>query len=310
MADFSVKQGDTAPAFTDTLTYSDGSTVNLAGSAVQFVMRTLWSALPQVQAAATITNPTNPATVSYTPTAVDSAIPGAYMGNWIVTFSSGAVMTFPTVGYLSIEVEENLVTPGGQQLVSLADVKNYLNIPAGDRSRDFELTMFIGGTRRPIEAIVRHVIPEQFDEWYDGGNYFVDLLERPVLSLQAVTEFRGPVQYDLSIIADPVHGSIYSCQLDRDRVVRRSSGGGVISFPDRPQSVHVVYTAGRLSMPDHIRLGTLEMIRENWQQTQQLRPGAWGGATDQPADAAPPSMLVSKRVREILVSSRRHPSVR
>jgi hypothetical protein len=39
MADFTIKQGDTSPSLTDTLTYSDGTTVNLTGASVNIVVQ-------------------------------------------------------------------------------------------------------------------------------------------------------------------------------------------------------------------------------------------------------------------------------
>ena len=51
MADFTIRKGDTRPILTDTLTYSDGSTVNLTGSSVKFVMRALTGTGPTTNTA-------------------------------------------------------------------------------------------------------------------------------------------------------------------------------------------------------------------------------------------------------------------
>src|SRR2546427_753279 len=135
-ADYVVKQSDTAPALVDTLTYSDGNPVDLTGCSVALVMRSLTSSAPvELTGQVTITNPLGGA-LQYSPSSEDTAAAGLFMANWIVTYPDATRMTFPSVGYISVAVEENLTTPGGQQLVGLSDVKDYLNVPPGDRIHD------------------------------------------------------------------------------------------------------------------------------------------------------------------------------
>jgi hypothetical protein len=312
VADYVVKQGDVLPYFTDTLTYIDGSAVDLTGATVRFVMRSLTGAQPITNAVATITNA--PAgQVLYQPTTTDTATPDQYMGNWLVYFPGfTAPQTWPTDGYLWIEVEENILTVGGATIVGLPDVKDYLNIPAGDRSHDAKLLRRINAAIPVVENIVGAVLPTQWDEWYDGGQTAIRLRHRPVMTLQAVTEYRGPIAYPLTIIADPSHGSTYSCQLDTaSRVVRRTAGGGVIAFPFMPQGVHIVYTAGRSPVPPNIVEGMLELLRVNYQQTQQRSPrmsGA-GQADDDLEQKGPPTFFVPNRVKELLSPTKRAPSV-
>ena len=69
-----------------------------------------------------------------------------------MTFSGGTVMTFPTDGYIEINIEENLTTPGGARLVSLGEIKDHLNIPAADRTRDAKLLRMLAGFVTPYGA--------------------------------------------------------------------------------------------------------------------------------------------------------------
>jgi hypothetical protein len=132
--------------------------------------------------------------------------------------------------------------------------------------------------------------------------------------LSAVTEYRGPIPYPLTIIPDPSFGSTYSVMLDTaQRIVRRTAGGGVIAFPFMPQSVHTVYTAGRNPIPENIIEGTLELLRVNYQRTQQMSPrpggGAGGSDDDDLGEKGPPTFYVPNRVKEMLNPKRRHPRI-
>lgn len=317
MPDFTTHQGDTSPTWTDSLVDATGATVNLTGASVQFVMRTLTASTPTTNAAATIVTPAT-GQVSYTPTATDTALAGHYMGSWVVTFSGGAVSTFPVDGYLDIWIEENLTTPGGALLLSLSEAKQHLRIDASDRSHDDELLQMISGITPAIEQITGPILQRQCDEWYEGGQTFVELRQNPVVTLTAVSEFRGPIEYALKLIADPAHGDIYSAMLDpdtRDRVVRRTSGGGVIAFPVGPQTVHVVYTAGRVSVPSNVTEAVREYLRIYYQGSEQAGTphfgGGYGGAPENDGYPSRPPIGFSLpgRVRELLAPSRRAPVI-
>jgi hypothetical protein len=125
--------------------------------------------------------------------------------------------------------------------------------------------------------------------------------------LNAISEYRGPIEYTLSIVEDPAHGSIYSAMMDMDGIVtRRTSGGGVIAFPAMPRSVHVWYTAGQASVPSNVYEATLELIRINYQHTQQAGAAGFGR---EPTEEKPMGFFVPGRVYELLTPTRRAPSV-
>lgn len=315
MADWQIKQGDAGSIiFGDTLTYSDGTSPNLNGATVQFVMRARSQNAPTTEATATITNNQSPATVQYTPTATDTATAGLFTAYWIVTFSGGQIQRFPTTGYNTVEIQENLET-ANQTVVELDDLKDYLNFQAADRTHDGELLRFLQGLTPVIESITGPILPVTYtSEQYDGGHWMIALRHRPVISVSDVIEYRGNIAYDLTQISHPSQGTIYSYEFEPPgRIVRRTVGGGWTPFPPGPEAVEVTYTAGRAVIPQNIRIGVLEAVREAYQQTQQAgRPafgGQGGGAEDFVANTPFIGQLVSARVREFLAPSRRYPSL-
>ena len=315
MADYTSKQGNAASiTWSDTLTYSDGSSPNLAGASVKFVMRALTAQDVTINAAATITNNTGPATVAYTPTATDTANAGLFAANWQVTFSGGGVESFPTVGYLTVEIQQNLTTPGGASIVALGDLKDYLNIAATDRTHDGELLRFIDGVTPVVENICGPIVQRVYqNETYRGGMVQIALRHTPVIEVNEVAEFRGPVRYTLTQVATPDLGSVYTYMFEPPGyITRRSAGGGTVPFPSGEDSVFVTYTAGYTQVPSDVRLGTLELLRVNYQQTQQAGRARFGGAA--PLDDGTPGQMmlgffVPGRVREMLQPSRRYPSL-
>ncbi len=320
-ADFVFKAGATHRAATDTLSNSDGTAPNLAGATVQFVVRSLTALAPlTLTGLSTITNVAACA-VQYSPSATDLA-PGDYMAVWFVTYADGSTDTFPQDGWLSVEVQDNLMAvgvSGTQQLVSLPTVKDHLNIPAGNRSIDAKLLRWIRDVRPVVEQITGPIIVQQFEEWKDGGNLYVSLNHSPstgygttpVLNLMACSEYivGVPTEWSLAIVDTPDKGTMYSCQLDlrRGRVIRRTAGGATQPFPAGPNTVHVIYQAGQATVPDNVTAATLEMVRINYRPTMAVGRGAQAQADDQ--DTGPPlGFYVSKRCREMLSPNRRHPS--
>jgi hypothetical protein len=275
-------------------------------------MRSLTSNATTVAAAAMVTNATTGA-IAYTFTTQDTATAGMFMATWLVTFPGGSTMTFPSDGYIEINIEENLTTPGGQQLMSLTEAKGYLNIPSSDRTRDTKLLQFIAELAPVVEAITGPIIQRLISETYDGSGPFISVRNRPIVSVNSVIEWRGPIPYTLTQVPTPDLGTIYSYMFETPgRIVRRTVGGGATDFPRGMDSVSVVYTAGRATVPTNVTGAIKELLRIHFQDTQQGRPRAGGGANfSEPDDptAAITGFFVSGRVREMLAPSRRHASV-
>lgn len=313
--DLTISQGATTPVLSETITDQNGNSVNLTSATVIFIMRQLSSSTPTVNAAATITNATA-GQVTYSWSSADTATAGLYMGQFHCVLSGGSTYDFPNQGFLMIEVQENL-TSASQQLVTVAAVKDVLNFDSTNREHDDKILRWINASRPVIESLTGPIIQTQYEEWHDGGQVFITLRRRPstgfgttpYLTLNAVSEYNGPIEWPLSIISSPDQGQLYSCQLDAQtgRVVRRTAGGGVMPFPNMPQAVHVWYVAGQSAVPDNVTEATLELIRVNYQATAQAMRG--GRATNREEMLPPVGFFVPNRVREMLGTNRKFPSL-
>ena len=314
MADFTAKQLDSALVWNDTLTYSNNTPVNLTGATVNLVVRTFDSPAPLFNSAATVVTPAA-GTVSYSPTAANTAIAGNYMGNWIVTFSGGSVETFPTVGYLEIVIEQNLTTLGLQTIVSLEEVKEHLNILPTDRTHDAKILSWIYGMVSAIENYVGPVIPKTYNEWRDGnGQFEIVPWHRPITQLLACSFYIGPQEYQATIVGNPAAGTIYSVMLDPDppfarRITRRGPGGGLIPFPAGIDAVHIVYEAGQYAVTANVKLAIKELLKLHYQPSQQANRRARGANSDEFLPSVPVGYLLPGKVKDILAADRRFPSL-
>lgn len=317
-ADFFCKQGDSSRSFIQALSYTDGSIPNLGvGTTVAFAMRSLASASTvSVTGTVAITNAAA-GVVAYTPSAADTATPGNYEASWIVTFSNGSQDTFPAAGYLWVEIQPSVASER-QQLVSLADVKEYLStVGLQQHDRDHELLTMIEGMRPQIEAITGPIMPTVYDEWYDGGSTSITLRHRPstgygtdpLLTLIGVSEYNGPIEWPLALVPSPDLGQTYSAMLNPQtgRVTRRTAGGGISGFPVGTDQVHIVYQAGQKSVPANVRQAALEIVRSNFRTVQAAGAGRTAQA-DVDDMAAHRTFVIDETAMRMLNPTRKHPA--
>lgn len=101
MATFNIKENDTSPAILFALT---PATVNLTGAAVQFRMREVGTtAFTLVEDAVVVTATVTP-TVRYDWGPTDTAAPGFYEAEFVVTFTDNTVETFPNSEFITINI--------------------------------------------------------------------------------------------------------------------------------------------------------------------------------------------------------------
>jgi hypothetical protein len=314
-ADWVLKQGDVAPILTDTLTYSNGQPVNLTGATLTFIMRALSSSTPiALTGIAAITVPLT-GKVSYTPTVGDTANAGMYMANWHVIFPSGESMTWPTEGYMSVLIEENLTTAGGAQIVGLPEVKDALGLPANDRVHDATLIGLIEDVAPLIEEHTGPIRVQRYEERFDGGNNIISLTHTPnygfgttpILTLLGVSEYRGPAEYPLQIVASPVYGSIYSCELDprMGTITRRTAGGSTVAFMPGRNSIHAVYEAGQEVVPRNVQRAARETVRWWYRTTMAVGRGRETQADDEQQQ---PLVSLPYHCLAMLSPTKRYPS--
>ncbi len=103
---FSIKKGDTSPALRATLRYDDCTTINLTGASARFHMRQTGSASVLIDAAAVVVSVAG--IVEYRWTAPNTATVGAYEGEFEITYSDGKIETFPSDGFIAIEIVDSI----------------------------------------------------------------------------------------------------------------------------------------------------------------------------------------------------------
>lgn len=118
-----------SPSLTDTLTV-DGVAFALTTSTVKFKMRAVGSATLKVDSAAVVVSA--PAgTVRYDWAAADVDTAGDYLGWWEVTLPGGKVQDHPE---FAIEIQAHAMASG--LLAEVAEVRDFLQKPSGDREQD------------------------------------------------------------------------------------------------------------------------------------------------------------------------------
>lgn len=120
MSDFTIKSGATSPDLLVTLL--DGTAPqDLTGATVRMRMRPVHGGDLTLDAPATVVSPATSGVVSYTWVDDDTAVPGEYEVEWVVTFSGGAEQSFPGSGYTTVIVEPSLTSEPANPLPALPD---------------------------------------------------------------------------------------------------------------------------------------------------------------------------------------------
>lgn len=111
MADFTIKQNDTRPKMTRSLSETiNGASAPLnltSASAVKLISRFSGSLVAKINASAGIASALG-GVVQYTFTSTNTDVVGLMDAEWEVTWNDGGVETVPNSGYFSIEVVDDL----------------------------------------------------------------------------------------------------------------------------------------------------------------------------------------------------------
>jgi hypothetical protein len=108
MVDFSIKRRDRVPSISATLTDSQGAPVDLTSATVKFIMSlSPGGGTPTLNVAAILVSAPAGA-VRYDWAVGDTAASGSYVAEWEVTYSNGKKQTFPSVGYNTISIGDDL----------------------------------------------------------------------------------------------------------------------------------------------------------------------------------------------------------
>ena len=220
-------------------------------------------------------------------------------------------------------------------IVDLNYIKDRLGLSGStDGLQDSILLGYIDSCSDVVEHIVGPVRGTTYDEWHDGTTAEILTFNRPIISITSVTEYVGTLSYALT---EQIPGQSgldafgYFVFYDEGRIQRTAYGlptwfaalpwwtqrtpGWMTSAPMKYGTgmgrVQVVYTAGRATVPAHIRDGLVELIRVNYQQTQQggRRQSRAADTYDEPGQIIM-GYFVPNRVREMLLPSTQSRGIR
>ena len=156
-------------------------------------------------------------------------------------------------------------------VVTLAEVRAHLRMPATYTQDDSMLqSIFIPAANEVVKRECGDIVPQTYDEYYNGGDFAIWLRHKPVLEVQLVEEGWGWINYELSFVEvnsvttnetnlDPLFA--YSLDLPMQGKISRRFGGNVPApFVPGENNIHIIYTAGRASIPGNIVLAALQII--------------------------------------------------
>ena len=205
---------------------------------------------------------------SYTPAAI-----GRYVASWVATGTNASA--FSDV----FDVSDT----SGAGLVSLADVKTYMNMSASNTANDNALRQLISAASAMWTGKVGPVAGRvSYDERYDGGSPYITLRHAPIVSVTSVVEAWGSTFNKTLTNSQPDGGAgsayDYSADLSSGLLIRRAMGVAV-PFVGGRQNVHVVYVAGLATVPADIQQAMFLLVAHMWetQRGRMVVPGQGGG---------------------------------
>jgi hypothetical protein len=115
-----VKKNDSYDVITYQLENEDNSPIDLTGATVNFVMGKKNKLITNAQA--TITSATS-GIVSYQLSPSDTLVSGTFLAEFVVTFANGTQKTYPSNGYITVDIEQNLDTTQNNVVVDTIAAK-------------------------------------------------------------------------------------------------------------------------------------------------------------------------------------------
>jgi len=190
MAEYYIKQGDDSPAILTTLRDGEGEIVSLVGATVRFILRPV-NGETVLDEEADLVGDGSGGQVEYAWPAAITYPPGSYYGEWQVTFVSNEVQSFPTIGYDSIEILEEL---GTEQDVSIyppifATISDLEGATGSDLQDNATAIRYLETASQAIrdwlDQRVEYVEDEEIVMWGNGLR-LMTLPEMPIVSITEV----------------------------------------------------------------------------------------------------------------------------
>lgn len=175
---------------------------------------------------------------------------GRHIARWVTTTPTGADEETFDVAAMWSEAG----------IVSLAEAKEQVNIPADVTTHDEELSGFVRATTAIVELHVGAIVRRSLTETFDGGREAITLTRAPVLTITSVTENGTAVSASGYSLSKP------------SGVLRRISGSFPICWRQGIGTVVVVYVPGRAVVEPNWTRGALIIIQHLW-ETQRNTSG-------------------------------------
>lgn len=213
----------------------------------------------------TITQPdgtTSTPAVSNTGTGIYSAgftptLAGRHLVRWVATGANASSYTDVFDAFAA----------NPRFLISLADLREALNLADTNTVHDAELRLYLAAATTVIESIDRPYLTQTRTHSFDGGRRTLVLPETPVASVTSIA-YSPTLGVSETLPADDYRVAAFS------GVIHHATG----RFPVGLTSLTVTYTVGESVIPPNVILAARELCRHWWQRSQQAsaRP-AFGG---------------------------------
>jgi hypothetical protein len=171
-------------------------------------------------------------------------------------------------------------------IVTLAEVHTYLQIPTQITNYDTVLQWLINAADKVIEFECDDILPKVISEHHDGGDFVIFLRRLPILEVLNVEEGWGWINYELDFaeVNSPAPStSMFAYSIDSPatgQISRRSAGNVQIPFRPGTANIFVQYKVGEEAVPGDIFLAEQELIA-HWFQNSQIRAVAQAGTNVQ-----------------------------
>lgn len=243
-----------------------------------------------------------------TPTVVHDDLGEYYFD--VVVDSAGlwtwaAAATTPIV---AAETGQWFVRTGAPAILSMKEVKRYLNKDLNVTVDDEEIRDLADTVTTIVEDIVGPVIPRAVTETFDGGGSVLYLKGGHVRAVTAVREAWGvgdvrTLTAYVPGVNEPADGFYFDREGGR---VYRTTGGSRTRFYGGLGGVNVDLVRGRETIPPNFRTAAGSMISHVWRQDQYAR-----GVTRPRADSTDTTIVmgyaIPNRVLELLGRQKRAP---
>jgi hypothetical protein len=217
-------------------------------------------------------NPTGVYTYDYPSVQV-----GRHEVRWVATGANASAWT---------DFFEVLPAVAGQ-VISLADAKRHLKIPAAKTADDGEIQNYLRAITRICERYVGAIARTAYTQTFDGGQPRIMVDHRPVLSVTSLTEF-GTVLApgDYRLIAD-------------SGVIVRMAGEFEMPFLWGSGSIVVSYAAGVSATPPNVIQAAKIILAHMW-ETQRSAATGRPPLGEEPMATTGTSYTVPYRAQELL----------